>query len=94
MVITVRIPGVLRPVVDGQPEVEVEVPDGGTLGAVLDELNNRYPLFGRRLRDERGVLRRYVNCYVDGQDCRLLNGQDTPVADGTEILVLPSVAGG
>lgn len=94
MVITVRIPGVLRPVTDGQAQVEVEVADGGTVGGVLDSLAIRYPLLGRRLRDERGCLRRYVNCYLDGEDCRQLRGQDTPVTDGSEIQVLPSVAGG
>jgi sulfur-carrier protein len=46
------------------------------------------------LRDERGELRRYVNVYVDGEECRRLEGLGTPVTDRTEILVIPSVAGG
>ena len=54
----------------------------------------RWPRFERRVRDERGELRRYVNVYVDGDDCRHLGGLATPVADGAEIQVLPSVAGG
>ncbi|MFG1774247.1 MoaD/ThiS family protein [Nocardia salmonicida] len=48
----------------------------------------------RRLRDERGALRRYVNFYVDGDECRLLDGQDTAVGAGTEVMIIPSVAGG
>ncbi|MFF5172867.1 MoaD/ThiS family protein [Micromonospora sp. NPDC000089] len=53
-----------------------------------------WPRLARRLRDERGELRRYVNLYVDGEDCRHLGGLLAPVADGAEVRVLPSVAGG
>jgi molybdopterin converting factor small subunit len=68
--------------------------DPSTLGVVLDELRAHWPRLERRIRDERGELRRYVNVYVDGEDCRLTGGLVTPVADGAEVQVLPSVAGG
>nr|WP_308196781.1 MoaD/ThiS family protein [Sinomonas terrae] len=41
-----------------------------------------------------GQLRRYVNVYVDGDDVRRRQGLDTAVAEGQEILVIQSVAGG
>ena len=75
-------------------------PDGGatdgavTLNAVLDALASRFPGLNRRLRDERGELRRYINIYVDGEECRWLAGADTPVPNGAEIRLIPSVAGG
>ncbi|MGQ0839773.1 ubiquitin-like small modifier protein 1 [Actinokineospora sp.] len=94
MTITVRLPGVLRANADGQAEVEVDVDAPTTLSAVLDALTARYPALERRLRDESRVLRRYVNFYVDGEECRYLGGADTPVAAGGEIQVIPSVAGG
>lgn len=94
MLITVRIPGVLRSTVNGQAHLQVEVADGGTIGDVLDTLSSDYPGLERRLRDERGVLRRYVNCYIDGEECRRIRGQDTPVTAASEIEVIPSVAGG
>jgi molybdopterin converting factor small subunit len=90
--ITILLPGALRAEVDGASTLSV--PAVGTLGAVLDEVAARWPRLARRLRDERGDLRRYVNVYVDGEDCRLLAGAATPVADGARIQVLPSVAGG
>jgi molybdopterin converting factor small subunit len=65
-----------------------------TLGSVLDEIGTQWPRLERRIRDERGELRRYVNVYVDGEDCRLTGGLVTPVVDGAEVQVLPSVAGG
>jgi sulfur-carrier protein len=92
MPVTVLVPGVLRGEVDGQPRLAVEA--AGTLGAVLDEVTARWPRLARRIRDERGQVRRYVNVYVDGEDSRRAGGLDTPVRDGSEVQVLPSVAGG
>ncbi|MEU7821141.1 MoaD/ThiS family protein [Catellatospora sp. NPDC049133] len=90
--VTVLVPGALRTEVGGESKLEVQA--DGTLRAVLDEVDQRWPRLGRRIRDERGELRRYVNVYVDGEDCRMVSGQDTPVAGSGEVQVLPSVAGG
>jgi sulfur-carrier protein len=90
--VTVLVPGVLRGEVEGASKVDVE--PAGTLRGVLDEVGRRWPRLARRIRDEQGELRRYVNVYVDGEDCRRLGGLATPVPDGAEIQVLPSVAGG
>jgi sulfur-carrier protein len=89
---TVLVPGMLRAEAGGSAHLEVG--DGGTLGAVLDEIKERWPRLERRIRDEAGTLRRYVNVYVDGEDCRRSGGLDTPVPASAEIQVLPSVAGG
>jgi len=90
--ITVLLPGVLRADAGGSARLDVDA--SGTLGGVLDALGVRWPRLARRLRDEQGELRRYVNVYVDGEDCRRLAGLATPVRDGAEIQLLPSVAGG
>lgn len=89
---TLLVPGVLRAESGGAAKLTIE--SDGTLGAVLDEVGSRWPRLARRIRDESGALRRYVNVYVDGEDCRRTAGLDTPVASGSEIQVLPSVAGG
>jgi molybdopterin synthase sulfur carrier subunit len=89
---TLLIPGVLRAEVEGATRLSVTA--GGTLRAVLDEVAARHPRLERRVRDEAGQLRRYVNIYVDGEDVRRLAGQDTPVSDRAEVRILPSVAGG
>lgn len=92
MSVTVLVPSALRTEVAGEKTVTVDA--AGTLATVLDEVDRRWPRLGRRLRDEQGQLRRYVNVYVDGEDCRAVAGLATPVGDGAEIQVLPSVAGG
>lgn len=89
--VKVHLPSMLRPNADGAAEVEVA---GATLGAALDELGQRFPALERRLRDESGSLRRYVNFYVDGEECRRLQGVDTPLAAAAEVMIIPSVAGG
>jgi sulfur-carrier protein len=89
---TVLVPGVLRADAGGASHLDVDA--AGTLRDVLDELADRWPRLARRIRDETGALRRYVNVYVDGTDCRHAGGLDTEVPPGAEIHVLPSVAGG
>ncbi|MCO8272037.1 MoaD/ThiS family protein [Actinoplanes sp. TRM 88003] len=82
------VPGVLRAEAGGESRLEITT--AGTLGAVLTEVGERWPLLSRRIRDERGAVRRYVNIFVDGEQA----GLETPVAPGSEVQVLPSVAGG
>ncbi|MCX4473126.1 MoaD/ThiS family protein [Micromonospora sp. NBC_01655] len=90
--VTVLVPGPLRGEVGGAARLTVRA--DGTLRDVLDELAHGWPRLSRRLRDERGELRRYVNVYVDGEDCRHAGGLAAPVRPGAEVQVLPSVAGG
>ena len=90
--ITILVPGALRAEAGGESRLSVET--GGTLGAIFEEVAERWPRLGRRICDERGQLRRYINVYIGGEECRTMSGLDTPVKDGDEIQVLPSVAGG
>lgn len=90
--VTLLVPAVLQ--VDAGGKRRLSVAADGDLRAVLDEVCARWPRLGRRIRDEQGELRRYVNVYVDGEDCRRTGGLDTRVPDGAEVQVLPSVAGG
>lgn len=97
--VVVVLPAALRDEADGRSTVTVCVTAATasapvTVGRVLDALAAAHPRLERRLRDERGTLRRHVNVFVAGDDCRALLGQDTPVPDGAEVVVLPNIAGG
>ncbi|WP_086827317.1 MoaD/ThiS family protein [Allokutzneria sp. NRRL B-24872] len=94
MHVTVLLPGVLRSAAGGTSKFELEMTAPATLGDVLDVVAGRYPLLERRLRDEQRRLRRYVNFFVDGEECRRLSAEDTQLSDKTEIQIIPSVAGG
>ena len=87
------LPRLLREHAGGRPVLEVE-PAEATLAGVLDAIEVRHPALERRLRDERRELRRYVNFYLDGEECRWLAGAGSPVREGTEVRIIPSVAGG
>lgn len=92
MSVTVLVPGALRVEAGGRARLDVD--SSGTLGDVLRALDAAWPRLARRICDEQGQLRRYVNVYVDGEDVRRLDGLSTAVRDGAEIQVLPSIAGG
>ncbi len=92
--VTVLLPGVLRAEAGGASSLRLQLPEGATLRVALDALATAHPRLTRRLRDERGALRRYVNFYVDGEECRVLAGLDTALPPGAELQIIPSVAGG
>ena len=92
--ITVLIPTLLRQFVEDRSTVEIPLDAPTPVGAVLDALADGRPVFARRIRDETGALRRYVNVYVDGEDVRRANGLATPVVPGSEVMIIQSVAGG
>ena len=86
----VRVPPVLRTEAGGNREVEAE---GGTVGELLDDLRARLPQLGEKIYD--GVrIAPFVNVYLDGEDVRTLDGVDTPVRDGSTLILLPAMAGG
>jgi sulfur-carrier protein len=90
----VVLPGALRQFTDGESTIEITLGDGACLGELLDALAADKPALARRIRDEQGELRRFVNVYVDGEDARRSGGLEAAVPDSAEVLVLPSVAGG
>ena len=93
MVVGVKLPTVLRPFAGGAERVEVQ-PDVDTVGAVFAALEADHPALRRRLTDEQGALRRHVNVFLVNDNIRDLDGLDTKLSDGDELLILPSVAGG
>lgn len=94
MSITVLLPRTLMSVAGGQRTLLVEPASCGCVTDVLDSVGGRYPLLARRIRDETGAVRRYVNVYLDGEDIRQLDGIATAVGDGQQLRVIQSVASG
>ena len=91
MSVQVRIPTILRSYTGGAAEVTAAE---GTLREVIEGLDAAYPGLGGRILDEDGKLRRFVNVYVGEEDVRSADGLDTPVPAGTQVSVIPAVAGG
>ena len=91
MSVSVRIPTILRTYTGGESEVAAS---GDTLAAVLDDLDSNYSGIKGRIVDEQGELRRFVNVYVGNDDVRFLENLNTETPEGTQISVIPAVAGG
>ena len=91
MSVSVRIPTTLRTLTAGKSEVSLE---GSKVRDVLAGLDQAHPGFADRLLDDDGNLRRFVNVFVADDDIRFLEGLDTPVPDGSEVSIIPAVAGG
>lgn len=91
MSVSVRIPTILRTYTGGESEVTAQ---GATLADVLDDLDASYAGIRARILDDSGSLRRFVNVYVGNDDVRFLDNLDTPTPEGSQISVIPAVAGG
>ena len=91
MAAKIRIPTPLRKLTNNEEIVEV---NAGTIGSAIAELQRRFPGIQERLLDDTGAVRRFVNVYVNEEDIRFLQNQQTPVKDGDEISIIPAIAGG
>ncbi len=87
----VRIPTPLRKLTNNEELIEVTA---ATIGAAIGELQTRYPGIKERLVDETGAVRRFVNVYVNEEDIRFLQNQDTPLKPNDEVSIIPAIAGG
>jgi sulfur-carrier protein len=93
MSVTVVLPAQLRDLAHGRSAVSLE---GGmhTVGDALDALRAAHPAVWDRLLTEQRELRPHVNVFVGRDDIRWSGGLETPVGDGSEVVILPSVSGG
>jgi len=91
MAVTVRLPGALRDAVGGETKIQAS---GTTLADVFADIDRRHPGFRGRVLDDQGGIRSYVNVYVGDADARGSGGLDTAVPDGSEVMVIPAMAGG
>lgn len=87
----VRIPTPLRRLTRGQEVVQA---DAATVGELIAVLEQSYPGFKERLLDDKGQVRRFINIFVGDEDIRYLQALDTPLQQGTEVSIVPAIAGG
>ncbi|NJD55348.1 MAG: MoaD/ThiS family protein [Nitrospirae bacterium] len=90
MAVKVRIPTPLQKLTQGKEEVDGPA---GTIMALVNELDRQYPGLAERV-SENGKIRRFVNIYVNDEDIRFLNAEETSVKDGDEVSIVPAIAGG
>ena len=74
--------------------MEIPLPEAGTVEAAFTALRRERPGLWDRIFTEQGELRPHVNVFVDGADVRWTGGMASPVAPGSEVVILPAVSGG
>src|ERR1043165_8984064 len=87
----ILIPTPLRPYTDKQDAVDAS---GATVGELLADLTRRHAGLKAHLYNDQGKLRSFVNVYVNDEDIRYLQKEQTPVAASDTVSIIPSVAGG
>ncbi|OLC47539.1 MAG: molybdenum cofactor biosynthesis protein MoeB [Acidobacteria bacterium 13_1_40CM_65_14] len=89
--VKILIPTPLRPYTDKQDAVDAS---GATVGELLADLTRRHAGLKPHLYNEQGKLRSFVNVYVNDEDIRYLQKEQTPVTADDTVSIIPSVAGG
>ncbi|MBR1396866.1 MAG: molybdopterin-synthase adenylyltransferase MoeB [Selenomonadaceae bacterium] len=91
MAVTVLIPTTLRSFTTNKSEL---ILNGSTVEEILNELISEYEDVRKAIFDNDKKLRSFVNVFVDGQNIKELDGFQTKVRDGAEIMLIPAIAGG
>ena len=86
-----RIPTPLRTYADGQTEVVVQ---GNTVGEAMNDLTNQYPALRPHLFNGDGQLRPFVNLFLNEDNVRDLQGEETALKEDDRLILIPSIAGG
>ena len=89
--IKIHIPAPLRAYTEQKKTLELE---GATVAELLAKLIGVHPDLKPHLYDEGGIVRRFVNIYVNDEDIRYLDGEKTKLGAGDTVSLVPSVSGG
>ena len=91
MSVIVRVPTPLQKLTQNKAEIKT---DGKNIKELIENLNKDFPGIKERICDESGNLRRFINVYVNEEDIRFLQRDQTPLKDGDEVSIIPAIAGG
>lgn len=91
MPIKVRIPTPLQKLTANKKEVEIEA---SNIKELIEDLEKKFPGIKEKLCNEKGNLRKFINIYVNEEDIRFLQLENTPLKDGDEVSIIPAIAGG
>ncbi|MGH9804914.1 MAG: MoaD family protein [Candidatus Acidiferrales bacterium] len=87
----VIVPTPLRQYAGKQEAIDLKA---ATVGELLNRLVTDYADLRRHLYTEEGRLRSFVNVYVNDEDIRYLQKENTAVKDTDVVSIVPSIAGG
>ena len=83
----------MREFTAGESRVRIEARTA-TLAEALSALWRLYPGVRDRMATEQGQIREHINVFIGDEDIRYTGGLMSPVAEGSEISIIPAVSGG
>ncbi|HUG05576.1 MAG TPA: MoaD/ThiS family protein [Candidatus Limnocylindria bacterium] len=89
--VRVLLHGAYRAFAGGARDVTL---DAATLREAIEALVRAHPSLAERMRDEHGRLRAHLSLFVNDEDARFLEGEDTRLSDGDIVHVIPALSGG
>jgi molybdopterin converting factor small subunit len=91
MAVKVIIPTPLRAYADKQESVQLQA---SNVGEAMHALTERFQELKKHLYSDDGRLRSFVNVYVNDEDIRYMQKDQTPLREGDTVSIVPSIAGG
>ena len=91
MAISIQVPTPLRAYTGDAGEVDV---DATTVGEAMKGLVSAHASLQPHLYGDDGKLRSFVNLFLNDEDVRYMEQENTPVKDGDVLTIIPSIAGG
>lgn len=91
MPIKVRIPTPLQKLTNDQEEIDIRA---SSVRELIGSLEKSYPGIKERICDESGNVRRFVNIFLNDEDIRFLDREDTALKEGDVVSIIPAIAGG
>ena len=87
----ILVPTPLRQYAGKQSAIDVQA---ATVAEALNALTSSYPDLRKHLYSDEGKLRAFVNLYLNDEDIRYLQHDQTAVKDSDTLSIVPSIAGG
>ena len=87
----ILVPTPLRQYAGKQSAIDVQA---ATVGEALNALTSTYPDLRKHLYSDEGRLRAFVNLYLNDDDIRYLQNDQTVVKESDTLSIVPSIAGG
>lgn len=88
---TVIIPTPLRKFTNNTSRITIGV---RSVHEMMEKLSAEYPDLKRHLLDANGKIPSFINIFVDDDDIRNLQHENTPVHENSTVSIIPAIAGG
>ncbi len=89
--VVLKVGPLMRYYIDGKPEIAVA---GGTVREALEDAVAQFPALKFHIFDDKGMLRRHMNVFVNDTHIRQLKGVKTKLKENDRITLLASISGG